>query len=89
MGAGNSFNTVKSKTSEGKNTMNFCPRPSVGGGEVASNASWNRSPGRGTPSSKHQNWGPTSLLVTSGGDHWKPVQICSFGELPPHKHIWR
>ena len=24
-------------------------------------------------------------LVTSGGDHWSPVQICSFGDLPPSR----
>ena len=24
----------------------------------------------------HQTWDP--LLVTSGGDHWRPVQTCSF-----------
>ena len=23
------------------------------------------------------------LLVTSGGDHWRPVQTCSFGTPPP------
>ena len=28
----------------------------------------------------HQTWEP--LLVTSGGDHWRPVQTCSFGDPP-------
>ena len=23
------------------------------------------------------------LLVTSGGDHWRPVQMCSFVDPPP------
>ena len=26
--------------------------------------------------------GPTPQLVTSDGDHWSPVQICSLGDLP-------
>ena len=30
----------------------------------------------------HQTWGPT-LLVMSDGDHWRPVQTCSFGDIPP------
>ena len=25
---------------------------------------------------------PEPLLVTSGGDHWRPVQTCSFQGLP-------
>ena len=29
----------------------------------------------------HQTWGPTLLLVTSGGDHWRPVQTFS-GRIP-------
>ena len=29
--------------------------------------------------------GPTPKLVTSGGDHLSPVQICSFGDLPPFR----
>ena len=39
MEAGNSFNTVKSKTSEGKKYNEFLSLPLGGGGEVASNAS--------------------------------------------------
>ena len=26
---------------------------------------------------------PQPLLLTSGGDHWKPVQTCSLEDLPP------
>ena len=50
-------------------------------------------------------WGPTNLppnppspnlgtylpLVTSGDDHWRPVQTCSFGDLPslpPGSNVW-
>ena len=29
-----------------------------------------------------QTWEPP-LLVTSGGEHWRPLQICSFGDLTP------
>ena len=27
--------------------------------------------------------GPTPLLLTSGGHHWRPVQTCSLKDLPP------
>ena len=36
----------------------------------------------GPASLRHQTWGP-ALLLTSGGDHWRPVQTCSFEDLPP------
>ena len=51
------------------------------------------------PPPRHQTWDPTlppppptsdlgppqpcPLQVTAGDDHWRPVQICSFGDLPP------
>ena len=31
------------------------------------------------PTPGHQTWEPP-LLVTSGGDHWRAVQTCSFGD---------
>ena len=43
-------------------------------GYVTSNKSWDRSHGR-IPK--------LPLLVMSGGDHWRPVQTCSCGDLPP------
>ena len=33
---------------------------------------------------RHQTRDP--LLVTSGGDHWRPVQTCLFG-TPPHHGV--
>ena len=42
------------------------------GGGVTSNESWDRSYGR------------VPMLATSGGDHWRPFQTCSFGEPLPH-----
>ena len=41
-------------------------------------------------SNGHQTWGPTHLLVTSGGDHWRPVQTYLFGDpIPlPHDSWW-
>ena len=67
------------------------PQASVWGG-VTSNASWDRSHGTTPPRKgqveylsldiKHRH----PLLVTPGGDHWTPVQTCSFG--PPGSDIW-
>ena len=64
-----------------------------GKGDYAS--SWDRSHGR-----DHQPWGLTPgtstlgmyppLLVTSDGDHWRPVQTSSFRDLsllPPELHL--
>ena len=35
-------------------------------------------------------WGPTILspLMTPGGDHWRPVQTCSFEDQSPLSDIW-
>ena len=38
------------------------------------------------PSLGHQTWDP--LLVTSGGDPWRPVQTCSIGDTPPCDIWW-
>ena len=42
------------------------------------------------PAPRYQTWvvitgnmGPTSLLLTSGGHHWRPVQTCSLEDQPP------
>ena len=32
---------------------------------------------------RRQSWWPTPLLVTSGSDHWRPVQTYSFWDLSP------
>ena len=34
-------------------------------------------------------WDTYRLLVTSGGNHWRPVQTCSFENLlpPPQQHL--
>ena len=29
--------------------------------------------------------GPTALLLTSGGHHWKPLQTCSLEDQPPNQ----
>ena len=35
-------------------------------------------------STGHQTWDPpTPLLVTFGGEHWRPLQICSFNDPLP------
>ena len=34
------------------------------------------------PFFRHQTSGPTLLLLTSGGHHWRPVQTCPFEDLP-------
>ena len=52
-------------------------------GQVTSNVSWDKSHGRMPPG--HQTLGP--LLVASGGDHWRPVQTCSFRD-PLQSDIW-
>ena len=63
-----------------------------GEGEVTSNASWDRSDGRGPLSplffslSIPPNMGPRYLpppLLTFGGHHWRPVQTGSLEDLPP------
>ena len=33
-----------------------------------------------SPSPGHETWYP--LLVTSGGDHWRPIQTCSLEDDP-------
>ena len=30
---------------------------------------------------------PNPLLVTSGGDHWGPVQTCPFGDIHSHPGV--
>ena len=53
---------------------------------VTSNASWDRSYGRAPQSKDQVGYVPPDirpgdlLLVTSGGDHWRPDQTCSFGD---------
>ena len=75
---------------------------SEGGGVVRSNASWDRSHGRhplwekvrweplpGKVQVEYPSLDVrpgTPLLVTSGGDHWIPVQTCSFGD-PRQWHL--
>ena len=30
---------------------------------------------------------PQPTVVTSGGNHWRPLQTCSFGAPPPERHL--
>ena len=40
-----------------------------------------------TPTPRTSDMGVTPLL-TSGGQHWKPVQTCSLEDSPPMSDIW-
>ena len=62
-------------------------------GVVTSHASWDKSRGTIIPSPeiragdlhpipRHHAWGSNSLLLTSGGHHWRPVQNCSLEDVP-------
>ena len=36
------------------------------------------------PTPPYQKWDlPPTLLLTSGGHHWRPVQTCPIEDLPP------
>ena len=37
----------------------------------------------------HHTWAPTplSILLTSGGHHWRPVQTCSLEDLMPQSAL--
>ena len=52
-----------------------------------SNASWDRSHGR-VPLPSDIRPGDLPMLVTSGGEYWRPIQSFSFGNLPPESDIW-
>ena len=44
------------------------------------------------PSPEHQTCPPKDIrpgppLLTSGGHHWRPLQICSFGDPSPELHL--
>ena len=43
-------------------------------------------PGPKPPDIRPGRSGHSPLLMTSGGDHWRPVQTCSFGD-PPKQHL--
>ena len=38
-------------------------------------------------SSPKPNLGTAQAYMTSGGDHWRPVQTCSFEDLPLERYL--